>query len=43
MPRKTRFRRVVFRATWGSSGKHVISIRVLGHGRVDLDGFELLR
>ena len=41
--RKTRFRRVVFRATWGASGKHVISIRVLGHGRVDLDGFELLR
>ncbi len=40
---KTRFRRVVFRATWGSSGAHRISIRAVGDGRVDLDGFELLR
>jgi hypothetical protein len=40
---KTRFRRVVFRAIWAASGRHSISIRVLGHGRVDVDGFELLR
>ena len=40
---KTRFRRVVFRATWAASGTHSISIRALGDGRVDLDGFELLR
>ena len=40
---KTRFRRVVFRTIWAAPGTHSISIRVLGDGRVDLDGFELLR
>jgi hypothetical protein len=41
--RKTRFRRVVFRAIWGASGVHSISIRAVGDGRIDLDAFELLR
>ena len=40
---KTRFRRVVFRASWGASGTHSISIRAVGDGRIDLDGLELLR
>jgi hypothetical protein len=40
---KSRFRRVVFRATWSTSGTHSISIRPVGDGRVILDGFELLR
>ena len=39
----TRYRRVVFRATWSASGTHTISIRPVGDGRVDLDGFERLR
>ena len=39
----TKYRRVVFRATWSASGAHTISIRPVGDGRVDLDGFERLR
>ena len=39
---KTRFRRGSIRATWGVSA-HLITIRAVGDGRVDLDGFELLR
>jgi hypothetical protein len=37
------YRRVVFRRAWSSAATHTISIRSVGNGRVDIDGFELLR
>ena len=39
----TKYRKVVFRATWSSVGAHTITIRPVGDGRVDVDGFERLR
>ena len=39
----THYRRVVFRRAWSTSGAHTITIRPVGNGRVDVDGFEVLR
>ncbi|HEY4189996.1 MAG TPA: hypothetical protein VGM28_06225, partial [Candidatus Limnocylindrales bacterium] len=39
----TAYRRVVFRKAWTASGTHTITIRPVGNGRVDVDGFEVLR
>ena len=39
----THDRRVVFRTAWSAAGAHTITIRPVGNGRVDVDGFEVLR
>ena len=39
----THYRRVIFRKAWSASGAHTITIRPVGNGRVDIDGFEVLR
>ena len=39
----TAYRRVIFRKAWSASGAHTITIRPVGNGRVDIDGFEVLR
>ena len=41
--RSTHYRRVIFRKAWSASGAHTITIRPVGNGRVDIDGFEVLR
>ncbi len=41
--RSTHYRRVIFRRAWSASGAHTITIRPVGNGRVDVDGFEVLR
>ncbi len=41
--RATHYRRVIFRTAWSASGAHTITIRPVGNGRVDVDGFEVLR
>lgn len=37
------FRQVAFTSTWTTTDEHVVEIRPLGDGRVDVDGFVVLR
>ncbi len=39
----TAYKRMVFRATFPTSGRHTLLIRPLGDGRVDVDAFAILR
>ena len=39
----TRYRRIVFRSTLATAGRHTLEIRPVGDGRVDVDAFIVLR
>ena len=39
----THYRPVMFRRAWSASGAHTITMRRVGNGQVDVDGFEVLR